>query len=1019
MPHATSNCPRCGTALDAGTEASTCPRCGADPAGHAHQASGLSRKNPRPVLWVLGASGATILAGALLFLFVIQPAMLPDGKAAPRPPAPLAGAAKRRPDQELARSLMSVTKRGGAAEKGQASVVVALGLAVPPDPKAAAIRPDLLAYEIVRQAVLLTAREEFGALTRDASVGESPPTGAGDPVAVVRSVFMNQGPCEASIRRGDAQDASDLWSARLFTNKTDLDIATIVERTEAVTRKELRDVLRSLGVEGSPIAVVATGALPEDIEKRLNVMTFTEQFAAVRAAHAEARAHGMSPARRGGLIRGYAHLGTLSEFYWNTSHAAYAARALLEAERWVMLAPGSSEALWHRAYARTLAGLHKHALDDLAAAKEKSTSATGRPDWVDLIDARCRFDTEKLVAAKSGPRGQLAMLLAFLTVERSMGTARTIRLGREVLDHNSECYRVHDAMSEHGGVAHLHTATMNGMVAFTREVPRRLQELKGLPPRSAKLVADRAHEGQIATALIEDGGDADAGDLSWSVLGWMMREVRFVQVCKRGCFLRYSLGVPAGDFVDEARPLVANHPLRHFVESFGIDPVRAPALFRAELDAVKIPYLELTEFVYASSYMLVDQRRMTELIELAMRHGDDVYRDIGRLMAQVAPQQKSVVAHLMESVSPYAPAARAVLIMSDWPYAAPHAVEWEAAAGSHPEVLFALGTQHFNEKRYVDARRCLERCLALSPDKQTYEWLASTYRAQGDMKKWQATLDRFLAEKGEYGLDHSAVQVDIANYLMDEKKWDEARPYAEAAAESWAGWAMDSAIRCAEGLKDWRQAELWASRKSQRYPDVSWADWFLVCKRSGHGNLNAAQAFTRKQVEAFGPGSVDDTKFSVAFFHLLDGEPAKALATFRGITSPSLYLNSTLFLALTADTLGDTRTRDESLREAMADPNYAGLDMAPIWTMFREVLNGGDPARVDYGVIDAALAKLREQSRGDAQFQVGWFLLLHGPREKAVDYLKQCTDSPFTYYWYRTTAIDVLRNPPGVLGKPK
>ena len=98
-------------------------------------------------------------------------------------------------------------------------------------------------------------------------------------------------------------------------------------------------------------------------------MAFTEPFAAVRLAHAAARGGDARPEVLEVLARGYAQLGLLTDHHWDAAHKAYSARALLYAQRLVASDPRSPRGLWHRAYAESLAGLHRHALDDLAAAR--------------------------------------------------------------------------------------------------------------------------------------------------------------------------------------------------------------------------------------------------------------------------------------------------------------------------------------------------------------------------------------------------------------------------------------------------------------------------------------------------------------------------------------------------------------------------------------------------------------------------------------------------------------------------
>jgi hypothetical protein len=88
--------------------------------------------------------------------------------------------------------------------------------------------------------------------------------------------------------------------------------------------------------------------------------------------------------------------------------------------------------------------------------------------------------------------------------------------------------------------------------------------------------------------------------------------------------------------------------------------------------------------------------------------------------------------------------------------------------------------------------------------------------------------------------------VKIADDLMKDGRYADAWPYAEAAARTWAGWAMTCAQNCAEGLEKWDAAEGYARASSQRYPGSMWAVWFLFCEQTGHGDIAAARAWTKR-----------------------------------------------------------------------------------------------------------------------------------------------------------------------------
>ena len=76
--------------------------------------------------------------------------------------------------------------------------------------------------------------------------------------------------------------------------------------------------------------------------------------------------------------------------------------------------------------------------------------------------------------------------------------------------------------------------------------------------------------------------------------------------------------------------------------------------------------------------------------------------------------------------------------------------------------------------------------------------LAANYKAQGDLTRWQETLDSFL-KTAVTGLDHARVRVEIARHFMSRGEWQKAKPYADAAAESWAAFAMECPRTAARG----------------------------------------------------------------------------------------------------------------------------------------------------------------------------------------------------------------------------
>jgi hypothetical protein len=98
--------------------------------------------------------------------------------------------------------------------------------------------------------------------------------------------------------------------------------------------------------------------------------------------------------------------------------------------------------------------------------------------------------------------------------------------------------------------------------------------------------------------------------------------------------------------------------------------------------------------------------------------------------------------------------------------------------------------------------------------------LAQVYRGRGDWARWQATLEALLKEE-DPGLDHAAIDVDLARHFREMGQWQKARPYAEAAAQSIP---TAPALPCA-----WRNA---SARRTVKSPAVVGAPVFLCFRNN-------------------------------------------------------------------------------------------------------------------------------------------------------------------------------------------
>ncbi len=314
-------------------------------------------------------------------------------------------------------------------------------------------------------------------------------------------------------------------------------------------------------------------------------------------------------------------------------------------------------------------------------------------------------------------------------------------------------------------------------------------------------------------------------------------------------------------------------------------------------------------------------------------------------------------------MSPYSSFAMATQVENDWDQAKEKVAEWREKVGDAPALIGALGRKYVELKQYDEAEKLLRRYMELSPDRWAFQSLAACYLARNDRERWKKTLDDFLTNTEPAGLEHAQVQVEIARHLMSREEWAEAKKYAEPAAETWAGWAMQCASECNEGLRDWQRAELWIRRKSERYAGTSWPDWYLYCLRTGHGDVDAARAFAESFLSAVGDRP-----------DLLNPGPAGLFAWSTGQTKQAIaYLDSAyekepgivygIARILIADELGDKARRDRTIGELCARfkkyPRVINL-----CELVRDAPIVNKKAELDLKAVNRLLQRMPERSAG-------------------------------------------------------
>lgn len=856
-------------------------------------------------------------------------------------------------------------------------------------------QPDSLQTELARQALLLTASESLGIAIRDEALRESGPASLPKENRLTAIVTINPQGGRPLLSIEQASDAKQkvIWR-RARQESSPNGLAGLLIWLETKSRTDLVEALARAGFEGKPLPASSSTPVEAATDKMLEELVFPSQFAAAQSLHGAIRTKGKSPAVLGALARAYANLGMLAECQWNDTHKVYKARALLYAQQMCAADPKSPLGVWHRAYAAALAGRHRIALNDLetasklraAQAKEGGAASVPAPAWVELIDAYCKFDTIRLKAgSEKGESGRLAALLYFLAAENPSSIKFTLAAAKLALEKNPDCERVVDSLATLGGIGTLHRSTLVNIEAFGRHFCDRLKTLPGLPEAVALSAKANKPEPEIVAALRSaNGASQNSPQPSWAALATWAQDARFLQICNRISFMRYSWSVSAEDFVPQVRPLVADHPHVAYVDCFAVGADRENKELVRVLAAMPLQRFDCRAAGLWRSLYKADNAQWQKEVILAGNRSDSGYFDLASRFSVSLPRDLDSRVYALHLESPYAPRGRALLITHFKQETAPKVDAWLKDC-PHPDVLLAFGRHFLAVNEPQKAEPLLKQAIELSPDYAAYLALAEVYKKENKTDKWVATLEAALHEE-DTGLEHAYVQVELAKHFMKLKDFKRAQPYADAAAETGSAWGMKCAADCHEGQGEWDKAEQWMERTSERYED-SRTDWFLWCKRTGKGHAKAAQVLFEAELERRAAGPRGRDLLLEGVYNSLTQQPKKAGEAFRDLALAQPKENFVpLLAAVCFDEAGAAVERDAMLKGVDEKGSFG-----PLAKLFQSTLTKGKNAPVDLAAIDERLGALPENSRAVGYYLAAAFLAKRSSKEVVEKYLHRTT----------------------------
>jgi tetratricopeptide (TPR) repeat protein len=908
--------------------------------------------------------------------------------------------------------------------------------------------PPFLARELMRQAVLIAARDECGLRTPDATLGEKIPDSPSlhvvpfdlhCRVARVKKGFdvrytLSRTNGKATEKLGEWSFLTDVFSPKMIINLADL--------AERMSRGKLKNLLTAQGLGKSVPAPREFAGVPRETTERLWEWNEITVLGALRRIHAEIRAKGESPELVGGLAVGYANLGSLTASYLGPAHKAFFARALLYAERLVHESDESDWALWHRAYVRALVGLHNAARLDVKAARkawDKKTSPQP-PFWADILEPFCDGQLPQMMEkAKNHRQQRLARYLKMQAVMYSDLSALTIQTCSGLLQDCPDCLRAADALCSTRMIGPMRMVTDSAFSLLSNSLRRRLPDVHRFPASLAKRVTDakppdetagdKATEDEIefrvqlvADIKAETTSGRDTLEPSLDVLGNLIEEIQFLQVVRRLELENTIWAVQTEPTISTYRPLCAHHPYAAFLDSYSDDPADVGKTYKAILATLDPSEMVMLDWRILNWLRVHGMEPGTTWLRIAWAHADPVWSDemygLDQGIAGQPDERHTNKPHMdmMWDTSSRIPAAVAIQVFRNWYRARTFMGTVENDYGDDPILMASLSTRFYKLKQWDNAERCTKKWIANAPDYGAYGRLAAIYKEKGDLVHWKETLVKSF-DLPSNGLEQAQVQNQLAHYHMDRKEWSEAVTYADAAAQSYSGWGMMTACRCHEMLGEWEKAEMFVRATSERY-DTSRFEWMLWCHRTGHGDADAADNCARTYFESLGTNKTHFVRQQDAIYYLLRKEPEKAQTVFELCFEKGHEAYNALHAALIADTLGKTAERDRllaeivnaNLSESPRGHAYAGM-YKEVVELLQKALPPGSVKDLDFKKIEAVIHKAPEiETPTNFEYFIGMFLKNRGDNEKSREYLIRCAQSELIVKYTHMHARQTLRD---------
>jgi|GEM_PF-3098027 len=880
------------------------------------------------------------------------------------------------------------------------------------------VERKVLVQQIIRQAFLLTAREHFHALTRDSALRETEQDLPKTAAIFEMRVTVPESPakaCTVTLKSLQSPTQVAEWT-ETFPNGAEELPAAVITLAGSWAQADFVTFLETAGLPVGPLPE-QTHPVASDRPVTMDLLT---SIGVLRQLHEELLVSPDSVDLLTAMAREYALLGTFTRCHLGAENKVFLARGLLYAERAVQQLPEDSTLAWNRALVLALTGLQTEAVNEIARARSLMPT-TPAPDWSEALAAFVDWNLADLQTAveKQSP---LAAYLQMLAMQMAGSVDERLKAVNEVMQLQPECLSAAAQMASEDRLGLRRSVGQAQLLQLLLGLPQSLKKYASLPENVKKLLEEeKPPESQaefflqhlaLRTALRDSTPESDPAEPSLTALNYLVSELQMLQATQMLETQRRYLGIDPALLIRQMEALLEHHPLASLCQVYSMNSRQDQFVYMKLIE-------DSASFAWGSgaagtiqSLAWLRAPRQNHMLARIRNQGDDILPElIARLNYPATAEDTRQTLQTLQRMAPQCPAVIAWAIRKDKNVTGEQLETWEKASNS-PIVLQALVDFYANSietsKGYQPEayERCLKKSIEVERTHKMLWKLADLYWGQGHEEKWEQTQLEAL-ELPSFGLEEAQTAEKLAYYYMGQEEWNKARPVALRAAESYSAWGLICGSRCLEALGEWEESETHLKNMIERY-NGSYFDWYLWCRRTGHGDVDAARTTFLDSLNSMSEKQRLQHD-AMGVYSELEGDTEEAITIYENaFRSNPKDIYSGMSAALLRDQQKQYDQRDQLLDKIMSRERISGETLLANWIRRqpRESRSVPDPAILELFYT----YRLHDRGHGTmAAWYIGRFLQLRGHEQEAVTWMQRAASSPEVGRYACTLAASQLQ----------